>query len=290
MQQIKKQLFKFTKYVDERIFLEAVFGGEKIDRQMNNLKRTTHIVIATPGRLIDLIERGAVDISHVKTVILDEADEMLSMGFKQDLNRILKFTTKSDRKTWLFSATMPEEIKRIVKTYMDANAPRIEINKNTLVNANIRHQFTRTTLKTKVDDIVTFLEKRQSQRGIIFCRTKAGAQNLAKQLVEEGFSAAALEGDMQQKERDKVMRAFKNESLQYLISTDVSARGIDVTALEFVIHHQLPEQLEYYTHRSGRTARAGKSGTSLAFILPSEIEKIHQIQKELQIKFTEVTV
>ncbi len=290
VQQIKKQLFKFTKYVDERIFLEAVFGGEKIDRQMNNLKRTTHIVIATPGRLIDLIERGAVDISHVKTVILDEADEMLSMGFKQDLNRILKFTTKSDRKTWLFSATMPEEIKRIVKTYMDANAPRIEINKNTLVNANIRHQFTRTTLKTKVDDIVTFLEKRQSQRGIIFCRTKAGAQNLAKQLIEEGFSAAALEGDMQQKERDKVMRAFKNESLQYLISTDVSARGIDVKELEFVIHHQLPEQLEYYTHRSGRTARAGKSGTSLAFILPSEIEKIHQIQKELQIKFTEVTV
>ncbi len=290
VQQIKKQLFKFTKYVDERIFLEAVFGGEKIDRQMNNLKRTTHVVIATPGRLIDLIERGAVDISHVKTVILDEADEMLSMGFKQDLNRILKFTTKSDRKTWLFSATMPEEIKRIVKTYMDANAPRIEINRNALVNANIRHQFVKTTLKEKVADIVTFLEKRQAQRGIIFCRTKAGAQNLAKQLVEEGFSAAALEGDMQQKERDKVMRAFKNKNLQYLISTDVSARGIDVRELEFVIHHQLPEQLEYYTHRSGRTARAGKTGTSLAFILPSELEKIHQIQKELNIKFTEVTV
>ncbi len=290
VQQIKKQLFKFTKYVDERIFLEAVFGGEKIDRQMNNLKRTTHIVVATPGRLIDLIERGAVDISHVKTVILDEADEMLSMGFKQDLNRILKFTTKADRKIWLFSATMPDEIKRIVKTYMDANAPRIEVNKNALVNANIRHQYVKTTLKTKVDDIITFLEKRQAQRGIIFCRTKAGAQNLSKQLIEEGFSAAALEGDMQQKERDKVMRAFKNESLQYLISTDVSARGIDVKELEFVIHHQLPEQLEYYTHRSGRTARAGKTGTSLAFILPNEMDKIYQTQKELNIKFTEVTV
>lgn len=290
VQQIKKQLFKFTKYVDERIFVEAVFGGEKIDRQMNNLKRTTHIVVATPGRLIDLIERGSVDISHVKTVVLDEADEMLSMGFKQDLNRILKFTTKSDRKTWLFSATMPDEIKRIVKTYMDSNAPRVEINRDALVNANIRHQFTRTTLKEKTDDIVTFLEKRQAHRGIIFCRTKAGAQNLAKQLIEEGFSTAALEGDMQQKERDKVMRAFKNESLQYLISTDVSARGIDVKGLEFVIHHQLPEKLEYYTHRSGRTARAGETGTSLAFVLPSEIERIHQIQKELNIKFTEVTV
>lgn len=290
VQQIKKQLFKFTKYSEERIFVEAVFGGEKIDRQMNNLKRTTHIVVATPGRLIDLIERGSVDISHVKTVILDEADEMLSMGFKQDLNRILKFTTKSDRKTWLFSATMPDEIKRIVKTYMDSNAPRVEINRNALVNANIRHQFTRTTLKEKTDDIISFLEKRGNERGIIFCRTKAGAQNLSKQLQEEGFSIGALEGDMQQKERDKVMRAFKNESLQYLVSTDVSARGIDVKDLAFVIHHQLPEQLEYYTHRSGRTARAGKFGTSLAFVLPSEIEKIHQIQKELNIKFVEVTV
>jgi len=290
VQQIKKQLFKFTKYNEDRIFVEAVFGGEKIDRQMNNLKRTTHVVVATPGRLIDLIERGSIDISHVKTVVLDEADEMLSMGFKQDLNRILKFTTKSDRKTWLFSATMPDEIKRIVKTYMDLNAPRVEIYRNALVNANIRHQYARTTLKEKTDDIITFLEKRNAQRGIIFCRTKAGAQNLAKQLIEEGFSTAALEGDMQQKERDKVMRAFKNESLQYLISTDVSARGIDVKGLEFVIHHQLPEQLEYYTHRSGRTARAGKTGTSLAFILPSELEKIHQIQKELNIKFTEVTV
>ncbi|MCG1036727.1 DEAD/DEAH box helicase [Polaribacter sargassicola] len=290
VQQIKKQLFKFTKYNEDRIFVEAVFGGEKIDRQMNNLKRTTHIVVATPGRLIDLIERGSVDISHVKTVVLDEADEMLSMGFKQDLNRILKFTTKTDRKTWLFSATMPDEIKRIVKTYMDANAPRVEINRSSLVNANIRHHFAKTTLKEKVGDIVTFLEKRQDQRGIIFCRTKAGAQSLASFLIEEGFSAAALEGDMQQKERDKVMRAFKKETLQYLVSTDVSARGIDVNGLEFVIHHQLPEQLEYYTHRSGRTARAGKTGVSLAFILPSELEKIHQLQKELNIKFSEVTV
>jgi ATP-dependent RNA helicase DeaD len=290
VQQIKKQLFKFTKYNEENIFVEAVFGGEKIDRQIHNLKRTTHVVVATPGRLIDLIERGDVDISHVKTVVLDEADEMLSMGFKQDLNRILKFTTKNDRNTWLFSATMPEEIKKIVKTYMDANAPRIEINPDSLVNENIRHQFFRTTIKEKTGAIISFLEKRGRQRGIIFCRTKAGAQNLAAQLIEEGFSTAALEGDMQQKERDKVMRAFKNESLQYLISTDVSARGIDGWNLEFVIHHQLPEQLEYYTHRSGRTARAGKTGISIAFVLPYEIERIHEIQKELKINFTEVDV
>lgn len=287
VQQIKKQLFKFTKYATDKIFVEAVYGGEKIDRQINNLKRTTHIIVATPGRLIDLIERGEVNLKHIKTLVLDEADEMLSMGFKLDLNRILRYTS-GGRNTWLFSATMPEEIKKIIKTYMHSNAAKVEINRNTLVNANIRHQFTRTSIKEKTAAIVSFLETRQTQRGIIFCRTKAGAQNLYKQLIEEGFSAGVLEGDMQQKERDKVMRAFKNESLQYLISTDVSARGIDVRGLEFVIHHQLPEQLEYYTHRSGRTARAGKTGISIAFVLPSEIERIHQIQKELNIKFTEV--
>lgn len=287
VQQIKKQLFKFTKYNDDKIFVEAVYGGEKIERQINNLKRTTHIVVATPGRLIDLIERGEVNLKSVKTLVLDEADEMLSMGFKQDINRILRYTS-GERNTWLFSATMPEEIKRIIKTYMNINAKRIEINRDSLVNNNIRHQYTRTTLKEKTDDIISFLENRTNERGIIFCRTKAGAQNLTGVLLEEGFSVGALEGDMQQKERDKVMRAFKNESLQYLISTDVSARGIDVKDLNFVVHHQLPEKLEYYTHRSGRTARAGKTGISLAFVLPSEIERIHQIQKELNIKFTEI--
>ncbi len=290
VQQIKKQLFKFTKYTEERIFVEAIFGGEKIGVQINNLKRTTHIVVATPGRLVDLIERGDIDISNVKTVVLDEADEMLSMGFKEELNKILKSTKRGDRKTWLFSATMPEEIKRIVKIYMHPNTPRVEIDRNATVNANIKHQYTRTTIKDKTDAIVSFLDKREQQRGIIFVRTKAGAQTLAAQLVEKGFSASALEGDMQQRERDKVMRAFKNESLQYLVSTDVSARGIDVRDLEFVIHHQLPDQLEYYTHRSGRTARAGKSGISIAFILPIEIERIHQIQKKLNIRFSEVEI
>jgi len=289
VQQIKKQLFKFTKYCSDKIFLEAVYGGEKIDIQIHKLKRKTHVVIATPGRLVDLIERGEIDISNIKTLVLDEADEMLSMGFKQDLNRILKFTT-GERNTWLFSATMPEEIQRIIKTYMDSNSPRIEINKNTLVNENIRHQYVKTSIKQKTNDIVSYIEKRGTERGIIFCRTKLGVQNLCHQLKEEGFSVGALEGDMQQRDREKAMRAFKNGSLQYLISTDVSARGIDVRGLEFIIHHQLPEQLEYYTHRSGRTARAGETGSSIAFILPSELERIHEIQKELKIKFTEIEV
>ncbi len=289
VQQIKKQLFKFTKYVDEKIFIEAVYGGEKIDIQLRNLRRTTHIVVATPGRLLDLIERGEVNIKEIRTLVLDEADEMLSMGFKQDLNRILKYT-EGERKTWLFSATMPDEIQRIIKTYMDPNAAKVEVNKNALVNANITHLFVKTTIKDKVNLLIQFLENRQNERGIIFCRTKAGTQNLTKVLKEEGFSVDALEGDMQQKERDKVMRAFKNESLQVLISTDVSARGIDVNNLAFVVHHQLPEQLEYYTHRSGRTARAGKTGVSVALILPSELAHVHELQKELGIEFKETSI
>lgn len=289
VQQIKKQLFKFTKYVDDKIFIEAVYGGEKIDRQINNLKRTTHVVVATPGRLIDLIERGEVDLKDINTLVLDEADEMLSMGFKLDINRILKYTSGT-RKTWLFSATMPEEIRSIIKKYMNASAKQVEVNKNSLVNANITHQFVQTTIPEKVDVIIKFLEKRHSERGIIFARTKAGAQKLTKELKEEGFSVEALEGDMQQRDREKVMRAFKNENLQILVSTDVAARGIDVHNLGFVVHHQLPEQIEYYTHRSGRTARAGKKGVSLILILNNERNNIKEVGRALQIQFSEINI
>ena len=289
VQQIKKQLFKFTKYNANRIFVEAVYGGEKIERQIAALDRTTHVVVATPGRLIDLIERGSVDLSNISTIVLDEADEMLSMGFKQELNRILKYTS-GKRNTWLFSATFPQEIQRIVKIYMDSNAERIEVNKNSLVNANITHLYVKTILKEKVDTLIRLIESRGNDRGIIFCKTKLGTQNLTEILKEEGYSADALEGDMQQRDREKVMRMFKKGTLDILVSTDVSARGIDVNNLGFVIHYQLPEKLEYYTHRSGRTARAGKSGYSLALILPSEMHKIQEIQKELGIYFNETKI
>jgi ATP-dependent RNA helicase DeaD len=289
VQQIKKQLFKFTKYTDSKIFVEGVYGGEKIDRQISALKRTTHIVVATPGRLLDLIERNTIDIKNIKTLVLDEADEMLSMGFKEDLNKILKFTS-GNRHTWLFSATMPEEIKQIIKTYMSEKAIRIEVNKDSLVNENITHQYLTTSIKDKENIITRILDRRKGERGIIFCRTKAGTQSLAENLKNEGYSVGALEGDMQQKERDKVMRAFKNESLQVLISTDVSARGIDVNNLGFVIHHQLPEQIEYYTHRSGRTARAGKTGHSIALIIQGELQRIHDLQRELGITFREIVM
>lgn len=289
VQQIQKQLFRFTKYVEDRIFAEGVYGGERITRQIKALRRPTHIVVATPGRLLDLIEREAVDISKVHTLVLDEADEMLSMGFKVDLNRILK-QSRAKRNVWLFSATMPEEIKRIVQTYMSPDAIRIEVNRNSLVNENISHLFMKTRIQDKPDVIARIIKRREGERGIVFCRTKAGTKALAKQLQDKGLSVGALEGDMQQRERDKVMRAFRKERLQVLVSTDVSARGIDVNNLGFILHHQLPEHLEYYTHRSGRTARAGKTGQSIALIIPGEIQKIKEIQKALGISFKETTI
>jgi ATP-dependent RNA helicase DeaD len=289
VQQIQKQLFKFTKHCDARIFSEGIYGGEKIEKQVAALKRPTHIVVATPGRLIDLIERGDINIKNITTLVLDEADEMLSMGFKQDLNRILKYTEGS-RNTWLFSATMPEEIKKIVKKYMSVDAARVEVNKNSLVNANITHQYINTTIKEKVSLLAELLKGRGTERGIIFCRTKAGTQNLTTELKAKGFSVEALEGDMQQRDREKVMRAFKNTSLQTLVCTDVAARGIDVNNLAYVIHHQLPEQNDYYTHRSGRTARAGKTGVSLALIIPGEMTRINELRKVLGIQFKEVFV
>ena len=288
VQQIKKQLFKYTKYVDERIFLEAVYGGEKIDKQIKRLSRPTHIIVATPGRLIDLIERDVVNLRNIKTLVLDEADEMLNMGFKQDLNTILKHT-KGSKNTWLFSATMPEGIRQIVKNYMSENSIEIRVNKNSLVNANISHVYKLTSLKDKFETLVQILKSKGQERGIIFARTKLGVQKLTTELLNAQFSVGALEGDMQQKERDKVMRKFKNEAIQFLVSTDVSARGIDVSDLGFVIHHQLPEIREYYTHRSGRTARAGKRGDSIALILPSELQQIYELQSKLGIKFEEIS-
>ena len=287
VQQIKKQLFKFTKYIDERIFVEGVYGGEKIEKQIKALRRPTHIIVATPGRLIDLLEREAVDITNVKTLILDEADEMLSMGFEEDISKILEYNTYK-RNTWLFSATMPDEVKQIVENYMSVDVIRVEVNKNAQVNKNISHHYINTKIEDKLYVIVKILKQRHKERGVIFCKTKAGARELAELLQGKGFSVDALEGDMQQKDRDKVMRAFKNEKLQFLVSTDVAARGIDVNNLTFVLHHQLPDFLNYYTHRSGRTARAGKTGQSIALIIPGEMEKVIDAQNKLGITFREM--
>ena len=286
-QQIAKQLFKYTKFSTDKIFIEAVYGGEKIEEQIFKLSRPTHIVVATPGRLIDLLDRKAIDLSYVETIVLDEADEMLSMGFKDELDAILKYTIGS-RNTWLFSATMPDTLQNIIGKYMSVDAPRVAVSKRNQVNNQIEHQFVTCDENFKFQTLVQFLAVQGGASGIIFCRTKAGCQKLVDQLKTKKFIADAIHGDLQQREREKAMRAFKNHKIQLLITTDVSARGIDVDDLSFVVHYDLPEKMENYTHRSGRTARAGKKGVSLSIVGNKEIRKIRQIEESLHVKFKRI--
>ncbi|MFT4771712.1 MAG: ATP-dependent RNA helicase DeaD [Cryomorphaceae bacterium] len=284
--QVAKQLFKFTKYSD-KIFTEAVYGGEHIERQMGALKRPTHVVVATPGRLIDLLKRNAVNLSSVKTVVLDEADEMLSMGFKDELNEILSFLPSVENK-WLFSATMPQGIQQMISKHLSRDAKRIEVSQDDVVNKNITHKFEVCDEADKLYTLQLFLESQDENRGVIFCKTKAATKKLSQQLIAKNIATEAIHGDLFQKERDKVMRAFKNESLRVLVATDLAARGIDVSDLAFVAHYQLPESDEYYTHRSGRTARAGKQGVSMCFVNAAEVKVLKHYERTLGIKFEQV--
>jgi ATP-dependent RNA helicase DeaD len=284
-QQIAKQLFKFTKYSD-KIFIEAVFGGQQIDIQIKNLKRPTHIVVATPGRLIDLVRRKDIDLRKVHTIVMDEADEMLSMGFKKELDEILGFMTSVQSK-WLFSATLPEGIKQIVNTHMSPEAKKINVSKD-VVNKNIEHLYLVCDDEDKLNVLIQFLKSEHKNRGLIFCKTKKATQLLAQQLEAKNISSGAIHGDLLQKERDKVMRAFKKESLRMLVATDIAARGIDVADLSFVVHYQMPDKEEYYTHRSGRTARAGKSGVSLCLVNTKELKSVRYFEKALGLSFRQV--
>lgn len=284
--QVAKQLFKFIKYY-EKIFIEAVYGGEHIDIQISKLQRPTQIVVATPGRLIDLVNRKAIDLRKVKTVVLDEADEMLSMGFQKELDQILSFLPSVENK-WLFSATIPHGIQEIISKHLNKDAVRIEVKKEDVVNKNISHQYLVCDESEKLEALLLFLKSQHKNRGVIFCKTKAATQKLAKQLIAKNISTDAIHGDLLQKERDKVMRAFKNETLRILVATDVSARGIDVSGLTFVAHYQLPESDEYYTHRSGRTARAGKEGISMCFVNNTEAKVLKNYERKLGITFTKV--
>lgn len=284
--QVQKQLFRFTKHT-ERIFSEVVCGGDKIDRQIEALKRPTQVLVATPGRLMDLLRRKAVDLSRVKTLVLDEADEMLKLGFRDDIDAVMKLT-KGSRNIWLFSATMPPGIKKMISKHLAADAPFLKIDKKHIVNPNIRHQYILCKDGEKQAKIVTFLEDHGEERGLVFCRTRADTIAFGQALEPLGVSAVVLHGDLMQTERDKVMRMFKKGRARILITTDVAARGIDVEGLSFVIHYQLPEKNDYYTHRSGRTARAGKTGISLALITRHEEKDIGRLEKQLGISFRDV--
>ncbi|MGH8046198.1 MAG: DEAD/DEAH box helicase [Chthoniobacterales bacterium] len=284
-QQIGKQLFKFTKFSKDKIFVEVAGGGDKIDLQIARLKRPTHIVVATPGRLSDLLKAGALRLDAVKHLVLDEADEMLSMGFREEVVRIAEMTKASRRSTWLFSATFPERINRLISDSMSSEPKVITVGKANVVNRNISHRYVMCAREDKDDWIANFLEAQETERGLIFCRTRLGAIRLGEALEKREISVAVLQGDLSQKDRDKVMRAFKKERTRFLIATDVAARGIDVEGLSFVIHHQPPEKLQYYTHRAGRTARAGKKGVSICLIEPNERRKITELEQELGLMF-----
>lgn len=284
--QVGKQLFKFTKY-SERIFIEVVCGGDPIDRQIASLQRPTHIVVATPGRLIELVSKKVIDLRNVQTVVLDEADEMLSLGFKKELDEILGFMREVQEK-WLFSATMPDGIKDLVNKHMAPDAKRITVNRNEVVNKKIRHEYLICEDDDKFFILQQFLKSEHKNRGVIFCRTKAATQKLTKQLIAKNIEADAIHGDLTQKERDKVMRAFKGDKLRLLVATDLAARGIDVSELSFVVHYQLPESDEYYTHRSGRTARAGNEGLSICFVNSKEVRKLRNYERTLGIGFKEI--
>lgn len=285
--QIANDLKNFSKHLGD-VSIVAVYGGASIIQQLRELKRGVHIVVATPGRLLDIIERKAVNFANVRYVVLDEADEMLNMGFQEDINNILS-NTPDEKTTWLFSATMPQEVRRIAQKYMSDPFELTVGNKNS-GNANIEHEYYVVRPRDKYAALKRIVDFNPEIFGIIFTRTKIESQEIAESLIRDGYNADALHGDLTQQQRDKVMKRFREKSLQVLVATDVAARGIDVDNVTHVINYELPDDVENYTHRSGRTARAGKSGVSIAIISGRDIGKIRQIERVIGKKFTKVDV
>ena len=286
-QQIAAQLVDFSAK-HRSLNVEVVYGGAAITNQIKALRKPTQLVVATPGRLLDLIKRKAIKLNNISHVVLDEADEMLNMGFKEAIDEILAFTPET-KSTWLFSATMPPEIKKIINKYM-VDPLEVSVNSEEKSNKDITHQYVITKSANKVPALRRFLDLQPDMKGVMFCRTRRETQEIADQLNELGYSAEPLHGELSQQQRDAAMKRFKARSMQLLIATDVAARGIDVNDLTHVVHHTLPNQLESYTHRSGRTGRAGKKGISLAFINPRESRKIQAIERKLNVKFEQVEV
>ncbi|HOZ80388.1 MAG TPA: DEAD/DEAH box helicase [Ferruginibacter sp.] len=283
--QITNDLATYSKH-SKGIFTEAVYGGASITMQIRNLKRGVHIVVATPGRLIDLIERKAIDLQKVKYVVLDEADEMLNMGFRDDIDFVLKNTINRES-IWLFSATMPPEVRAIAKNFME-NPKEITVGKKNSGNVNIDHQYILVAAHHRYETLKRYIDFNPGMYGIIFTRTKADAQDIAEKLVKEGYEIEALHGDLTQQQRDKVMGRFRTKHLQLLIATDVAARGIDVDGITHVINYELPDDMEVYTHRSGRTARAGKSGICISICHSRETFKIRQLERMTNSRFNKM--
>ncbi len=285
--QITRDIVNFKKYLPNT-FVTAVYGGTSISQQIRDLQKGSNIVVATPGRLIDLIERKAINLSDIRYVVLDEADEMLNMGFKEDIEFVLKYTTKR-MATWLFSATMPPEIRKVSKKYMDEPA-EISIGKVNTANENIDHQYFNVAHRHRYETLKRLIDFNPGIYGIIFTRTRRDAQEVTELLTRDGYDIDALHGDLSQGQRDQVMKAFRNKSLQLLVATDVAARGIDVSGITHVINYELPDDTEVYTHRSGRTGRAGLLGICMSIITPREMYKLRDIEKIVKARFTKLEI
>lgn len=285
--QITKDIKAYSKN-SKGIRVTAVYGGSSIETQIKELNRGSHIVVGTPGRTLDLIKRKKLNINNINTVVLDEADEMLSMGFKEDLNSILE-TTPESKQTLLFSATMPAEITRISNKFM--NDP-VEISAGTKNKGaeNVKHIYYEVQARDRYEALKRIADLNPRIYGIIFCRTRRETKEIADKLIQDGYNADALHGDLSQAQRDSVMNKFRTKHLQLLVATDVAARGLDVNDLTHVINYNLPDENELYIHRSGRTGRAGKSGISLSILHMREKHKLRAVEKMIGHKFEKKTV
>lgn len=282
--QITNELKNYSKYVSG-LNIVAIYGGASINDQARDIKRGAQIIVATPGRMKDMISRGMIDISKIEYCILDEADEMLNMGFYEDIIDILSHSPK-EKSTWLFSATMPKEVSTIAKKFMNTPVEITVGTKNTGTK-NVTHEYYTINARDRYQALRRLADANPDIFSVVFCRTKRDTQKVAENLIEDGYNAAALHGDLSQNQRDLVMKSFRNRQIQMLVATDVAARGIDVDDITHVINYQLPDEVEVYTHRSGRTGRAGKNGVSITIVSKSEVRKIRTIEKMIQQKFQE---
>lgn len=280
--QIASELKIYSKYF-QKINIVAIYGGASIEEQARNLKKGAHIIVATPGRMQDMIRRNFTDISSIDYCVLDEADEMLNMGFYEDITAILSHTPQS-KNTWLFSATMPNEVAKIARQFMHKPLEITVGSRNQASNA-VRHEYYMVNGRHRYQALKRLADANPDIFSVVFCRTKKDTQAIAEKLIEDGYNAAALHGDLSQNQRDLVMKSFRARQIQMLVATDVAARGIDVDDITHVVHYQLPDEIETYTHRSGRTGRAGKSGVSMVILPKSEVKKIKAIEKIIQQPF-----
>ena len=285
--QITNEIKNYSKY-EKGINVVAVYGGASITDQARDIKRGAQIIVATPGRMQDMINRGLVNITQINYCILDEADEMLNMGFYEDIVNILS-TTPDEKNTWLFSATMPAEVARIAKQFMH-NPVEITVGTKNSGSATVSHEFYLVNARDRYEALKRLADANPDIFSVVFCRTKRDTQAVAEKLIEDGYSAAALHGDLSQAQRDGVMKSFRGRQIQMLVATDVAARGIDVDNITHVVNYQLPDEIETYNHRSGRTGRAGKLGTSIVIVTKSEIRKISAIERIIKQKFEEKTI